>query len=180
MQDDSQLPVSPMALCRSARECTVHMVQTETPVHTHTQNGWKRIHDTENRTRIQGSRTEGHGQTQGVNGWRYWPAASTCTCKHLLPLFSPHSCAYYFPVLLSVSVLQPCLYLCSKKRSYLITFMGLSFANLHPNVKPQMLPLRSSQPQWCYQLPWYFLRHKLFFPKGIHQSLAFPQITSPV
>lgn len=68
MQDDSQFPVSPMALCRSARERAVHMVHTETHVHTHTQDGQKRIPDTEKQDWIQGGRTEGHGQAQGVNG----------------------------------------------------------------------------------------------------------------
>lgn len=97
-------------------------------------------------------------------------------CKHLLPLFSPCSCAYYFLVLLSASV-SPALSLCREK-TYLITLMGLSFATPYPNMKPQMLPLRSSQPQWCYQVPWYFLPHKLFFPKGLHQSLVLPHIIS--
>ena len=75
-----------------------------------------------------------------------------------LPLFSPFSLPYSFRVHLDPSVSPPwslCLF-ADKQPNYLITFSLWASVLLqpYPNVKPLLLPLRSSQPYMVLSTRW--------------------------
>lgn len=189
MQDDS--PVSAQfPFAGLARDHAGHVFRTgrctRTHTHAHTRT-LETVVETGFITQKIGLGFKKKAGERAVIRHRAWQAgvlpSSLLTCTHpLLPLFSPISLAYSSPIHLDPSVSPPwsaCLFP-DKQPNYLTTFSSWAPVLLHPhpNVKPLMLPLRSSQPYTVLstRLPWCFWPCKLFFPKGLHQNLAFSHV----